>query len=61
MISMTIQQWCDLHRFSRGEFYRLKKLGIAPRTFNVGRCVRITESANAEWLQARENESANAA
>jgi predicted DNA-binding transcriptional regulator AlpA len=58
-MSLTIDQWCDVHGFSRGMFYRLKQIGQAPRIFRVGRAVRITEAADAEWLAEREVETAN--
>jgi hypothetical protein len=58
MSSKTIQQWCDSHGFSRGFFYILKKRDLAPRTFNAGAAVRISDEADAEWTRAREAESA---
>ncbi|MCK1311603.1 transcriptional regulator [Bradyrhizobium sp. 45] len=54
MRSFSIDEWCQLHRFSRPFFYKLRGQGQAPRTYNVGRIVRITEEANTEWLRARE-------
>lgn len=57
MSSMTIDEWAKCHRVSRGFFYILEKQGKAPRTWNAGRCRRITDEANAEWVRAREAES----
>lgn len=54
MRSYSILEWCELHGLSRPFFYKLAKQGEAPKTFNIGRCVRITEQANREWLAARE-------
>lgn len=54
MRSFSIEEWCKLHEFSRPFFYKLQKQGEAPKTFNVGRCVRISEDANATWIAARE-------
>jgi hypothetical protein len=57
MSSKTIQKWCDSHGFSREFFYVLKKRNLAPRTFNAGTAVRISDEADAEWMRARESES----
>jgi len=57
MSSKTIQKWCDSDGFSRGFFYSLKKRKQAPRTFNAGGAVRISDEADAEWVRARESES----
>jgi hypothetical protein len=54
MSSKTIQQWCDSHGFSRGFFYILKRQNKAPRTFNAGAAVRISDEADTEWVRARE-------
>jgi predicted DNA-binding transcriptional regulator AlpA len=58
MRSFSIDQWCEMHDLSRAFFYKLDKLGQAPKTFKVGRATRISETANNEWLAAREAESA---
>jgi hypothetical protein len=50
----TLEQWLNLRNFSRPFWYVLKKRGEAPRHFQVGRCVRITEEADVEWLKARQ-------
>lgn len=57
MRSFSIDEWCQLHGFCRAFFYKLRASGLAPRTYNVGRIVRITEAANDEWLKARESAS----
>ncbi|WP_340667530.1 transcriptional regulator [Bradyrhizobium ottawaense] len=54
MRSFSIDEWCQLHGFCRAFFYKLRAQGQAPRTYNVGRIVRISEEANNEWLRARE-------
>jgi predicted DNA-binding transcriptional regulator AlpA len=61
MGSKTIDEWCDAHSFSRAFYYELRKRGQAPRTFRAGKCVRISDEANAEWIVAREARSAPAA
>lgn len=57
MKSFSLEQWLALHSLSRPFWYRLIERKMAPRTFRVGRCVRISEEANNEWLKAREAES----
>lgn len=54
MKSYSLDQWLALHSLSRPFWYKLVNRGEAPRAFRVGRCVRISEEANAEWLKARE-------
>ncbi len=56
-MSFTIDQWCERHNLSRSTFYKLKKLGKAPRIIKVLEAVRITEDADREWCQAREAEA----
>jgi len=52
--SFTIDEWCAARKISRAMFYKLDAQGNAPRTYNVGRCRRISPAADAEWLAARE-------
>jgi predicted DNA-binding transcriptional regulator AlpA len=54
MRSFSIDDWCALHGFSRSFFYKLCSQGEAPKNFKVGRTTRISETANNEWLAARE-------
>lgn len=54
MKSMSIADWCKAHGLSRSFFYNLAEQGEAPRTFKVGRVVRISEEANREWVAKRE-------
>lgn len=57
MQSLTIAEWCARHKLSRATFYNLAQAGKAPRIMKVGRSVRISEAADAEWLSAREAEA----
>ncbi|WP_182179543.1 helix-turn-helix transcriptional regulator [Methylobacterium radiotolerans] len=57
MQSLTIPEWCARHKLSRQSFYNLARVGKAPRFMKVGRSVRISEAADAEWLRAREAEA----
>jgi hypothetical protein len=58
MPSKTIDQWTKSHHYSRGFYYLLKKRNKAPRTFKAGATRRISDEADAEWVRAREAESA---
>lgn len=57
MFSYTINEWCKMHRISRGQFYILQKRGMAPATFRIGKLVRISEEANRFWMQTQESGS----
>ena len=54
MNSQSVDDFCTMHGISRGLFYQLVKRGEAPRTFKIGRCVRISETAAREWVAERE-------
>jgi predicted DNA-binding transcriptional regulator AlpA len=54
MRSFSIEQWCEMHGFCRAMYYKLASANVAPRTFKIGRSVRISDEANTEWLRARE-------
>lgn len=60
-MSLTIDQWCEKHNLSRSTFYKLRKIGKAPRIIKVMECIRITEDADREWCAAREAEATEAA
>ena len=55
--SMTLAEWCAHRRVCRSMFYALEKQGRAPRTHRVG-VKRLISAGHAEWLRAREAESA---
>lgn len=56
--SKSIPQFCAAHGFGRQAFYDMEKAGKAPRTFKVGRSVRISMTAEAQWIRDRENDGA---
>ena len=60
-MSLTIDQWCEKHNLSRSTFYKLRKIGKAPRIIKVMECIRITEDADRERCSAREAEAMEAA
>jgi predicted DNA-binding transcriptional regulator AlpA len=60
-MSLTIDQWCEKHSLSRSTFYKLRKIGKAPRVIKVMECIRITDDSDREWCAAREAEAMEAA
>jgi predicted DNA-binding transcriptional regulator AlpA len=48
--SMTIKQFCELHGIGRSTFYDLCARGLGPKIMRIGRAVRISARANAEWI-----------
>jgi len=55
--SRTIIEWCQHRKISRAKFYQLDRLGLAPKTHNVGVKRIISPLADAEWLRQREAEA----
>jgi hypothetical protein len=53
-LAFTIAEFCGAHGFSRGHFYTLKKLGLAPRTMGLAGRVVISAEAAADWRKERE-------
>jgi hypothetical protein len=58
MPSETIDEFCKSERISRRHYYYLKTMGKGPREMRLGRIVRITPEAKADWRREREAESA---
>ena len=59
MLSYSIAEWCKMHGVSRGFFYILASRGEGPRTFKIGKLVRISDDANRFWVASKESEAAN--
>lgn len=52
--ALTVDEFCDAYRLSRSSFYKLRKLGRAPRTMTVlSRTLISVEAAN-EWQRTME-------
>ena len=50
----TISEFCDAHRISRAQYYKLKKLGQGPDEARASdRTVLITIEAAARWRKQR--------
>ena len=52
----SIPGFCKRHMLSRSSYYNLKAAGLAPRAYVVGKLVRISAEAEAEWVRQREAE-----
>lgn len=59
--AMTVDEFCQSHRISRGTFYNLLKDGRGPAVMKVGHGTRISEEAAAAWRRAMETPPAQAA
>ncbi|GLS39202.1 hypothetical protein GCM10010869_47990 [Mesorhizobium tianshanense] len=49
-----IDSFCRRYGFSRSSYYVMRDKGYGPRELVIGRLVRITAEAEAEWLHERE-------
>jgi len=56
--SLTIRDFCEIEKLSRGSFYKLDRTGKAPLTYRVGVTRRITPEAHQAWRRAQEAEAA---
>ena len=57
-LSYSLAEWCEAEGICLAMFYKLRKQGKAPATYNVGSRVRISADADAEWRRQRETEAA---
>jgi hypothetical protein len=55
--SYTIDEFCKAERISRAMYYKLSRMGKAPRSFNVGTAIRISPEARRAWRAEREAET----
>jgi hypothetical protein len=51
----SVDEFCARHRISSQLFYKLKRQGLMPATFNVGTRVLISRESAAAWRRDREN------
>lgn len=59
--SFSIREWCEYRRISPAMFYKLDQMGLAPRSYYVGKKRCISDQADANWLRDREAEQNAAA
>lgn len=50
----TIEEFCQAHRFSRSQYFTMKKAGEGPREMAVGKRRIISPEAAVEWRRERE-------
>jgi hypothetical protein len=53
--AFTIHQFCARNTISLATFHKLARQGRGPRVMNLGRAVRISSQAEADWQREREN------
>jgi predicted DNA-binding transcriptional regulator AlpA len=56
--AMTVDEFCQSHRISRGTFYNLLKSDQGPAVMKVGSRTLVSEEAAAEWRRHVEGASA---
>jgi hypothetical protein len=52
-----IARFCDSHNVSRTKLYKLWREGRGPKFFKLGKSLRITAEAAAEWRAAMQAET----
>ena len=56
--AFNIGEFCQRHGLSRAAFYKLGRIGQAPRIMRVGGRVMVSKEAAADWRREREREVA---
>jgi hypothetical protein len=54
-LALTIGEFCALHGISTARYFALRRQHLAPRELRMGRTIRISCEAAADWRHAREN------
>ncbi|WP_433963613.1 hypothetical protein [Tunturiibacter gelidiferens] len=54
----TVKEFCELAKINTRQFDTLKAQGLGPDLVRLGRSVRITHEAAAEWINARAERTA---
>lgn len=57
----TIPQFCEAFAISQRTYFNMRHEGWGPREMRVGRAVRISLAAAADWARAREQQSGSKA
>lgn len=55
--ALSVEEFCKTFDISKSMFYKLRKLGKAPRTLTIGRRRVITTDAMQEWQSNMEDVS----
>jgi predicted DNA-binding transcriptional regulator AlpA len=53
-LSWTIYEFCAAVGISRSTYEKLKRQGRHPREMKIGKAVRISQAAAAQWVAAQE-------
>ena len=53
--SYSVTEFCHAHGLCRATFYNLRRQGLAPRSFTVGKRRLISQEASAEWRKQLES------
>ena len=54
-------EFCAAHRISRSQLYKLWRAGVGPRFMRLGKSVRISKEAAAQWRAERQDATDQAA
>ena len=55
--SMTVDEWCEYRRISRGLLYKLWRNGLGPRFHYIGEKRLISRAADEAYIAEREREA----
>jgi hypothetical protein len=53
-MSKTVLQFCEFEQISRSFYFTMKREGWGPDEEQIGRLVRITDTAHRRWQRERE-------
>lgn len=60
-LSLTIGKFCKRNNMSRGQYYKMRAQGLAPKEMHLGRKVLISIEAAREWRRRIEELTATEA
>ena len=50
----SVREFCEAHRISKNQYYKLKRQGLGPREMQLGGKIVISLESAAAWRRARE-------
>lgn len=53
----SVKEFCRRHGFSPATFYNLRRAGLGPKIFKVGKRTLISREAGAEWRRMLEEKT----
>jgi hypothetical protein len=57
LVAYTIPRFCEAHDISVRFYFKMRDAGLGPREMRIGRAVRISLKAAADWAVAREQQT----